>query len=250
MPIGISTEYYTRLEQGRARCPSAQVLDAVARALQLDAETTTHLHALADPVPGRCRASRRVERIRPSLAQLIDTWHDTPAYIEGRYLDILAANPIAITLSPIFAPGSNVLRSVLLNPAAPDVVPDWENGVAALVALLRSTAGADLDAPRLTELVGELSLKNDLFRRLWSSCGSEATDTRTPLSGTNNAVLHQLSQFQVRGVLLDELPGQVRDIAVGPEPGRLHRGLELLGGQRRTRERHPRAAVGVQQRQQ
>ncbi|MBB4932754.1 transcriptional regulator with XRE-family HTH domain [Lipingzhangella halophila] len=166
---GISTEYYTRLEQGRDRHPSAQVLDAVARALTLDAGATAHLHTLADPAPRqRRRARSRSERVRPGLAQLINTWHDTPAYIEGRYLDILAANPIAIALSPVFAPGSNVLRSVLLDPDAREAFPDWEGAVAGLVALLRSTTGADLDTPRLTELVGELSLKSDLFRRLWA----------------------------------------------------------------------------------
>ncbi|MDR7301608.1 helix-turn-helix domain-containing protein [Haloactinomyces albus] len=166
---GISTAYYTRLEQGRDRRPSAQVLDAVARALTLDAGASAHLHTLADTAPRqRRRARSRSERVRPSLAQLISTWHDTPAYIEGRYLDILAANPIAIALSPVFTPGTNVLRSVLLDPDADAVYSDWEGTVAGLVALLRGTTGANLDSPRLTDLVGELSLKSDLFRRLWA----------------------------------------------------------------------------------
>src|SRR6195952_265738 len=67
MLAGISTEYYTRLEQGTDRHPSAQVLDAIARALRLDTDATAHLHELATPTATRRRQSRRAEQVSPSV---------------------------------------------------------------------------------------------------------------------------------------------------------------------------------------
>ncbi|MFQ1000585.1 helix-turn-helix domain-containing protein [Modestobacter sp. SSW1-42] len=168
MLAGISTEYYTRLEQGRDRHPSAQVLDAVARALGLDAASTSHLHDLADPAPRRRRTSRRTERVRPSVAQLLTAWDRTPAFVQGRHLDVLAANPLAVALSPLFRPGTNLLRAVLLEPGLVSPGPEQEATAAELVAVLRSAAGPDVDDPHLAELVGGLSVRSELFRRLWA----------------------------------------------------------------------------------
>ncbi|WP_432824938.1 helix-turn-helix domain-containing protein [Dactylosporangium sp. CA-092794] len=164
MLAGISTEYYTRLEQGRDRRPSPQVLAAIARALGLDEDATAHLHALGAPQAPR----RRPEGVRPGVRSLLAAWHGTPAYVQGPFQDVLAANRLAVSLSPIFAPGGNILRSVLLDPAAQEFLPGWPERVGSLVAALRVMVGPDVDDPRLTELVGELSVKSDLFRRLWS----------------------------------------------------------------------------------
>jgi transcriptional regulator with XRE-family HTH domain len=164
MLAGISTEYYTRLEQGRDRRPSPQVLDAIARALGLDEDAAAHLHALGAPEEPR----RRPERVRPGVQPLLNAWHNTPAYVQGPFQDVLAANRLAVALSPIFAPGSNILRSVLLDPAVQELLPGWQNRVSSLVAALRVMVGPDVNDPHLTDLVGELSVKSDLFRRLWS----------------------------------------------------------------------------------
>jgi transcriptional regulator with XRE-family HTH domain len=166
MLAGISTEYYTRLEQGRDRRPSPQVLDAIARALGLDEDATAHLHTLGAPETPRRRP--RPERVRPGMQPLLDAWHHTPAYVQGPFQDVLATNRLAIALSPIFTPGTNILRAVLLDPAVQEFTPGWQNRVGSLVAALRVMAGPDVDDPRLTDLVGELSVKSDLFRRLWS----------------------------------------------------------------------------------
>ncbi|WP_239097115.1 helix-turn-helix domain-containing protein [Asanoa ferruginea] len=165
MLAGVSTEYYTRLEQGRDRRPSPQVLDAIARALGLDEDATAHLHALGAPQTPR---RRRPERVRPGVQLLLDAWHTTPAYVQGPLQDVLAANRLAVALSPIFTPGGNIIRSVLLDPAVQAFLPGWEERVGSLVAALRLMVGPDVDDPRLTDLVGELSVKSDLFRRLWS----------------------------------------------------------------------------------
>ncbi|AWS46865.1 helix-turn-helix domain-containing protein [Streptosporangium sp. 'caverna'] len=165
MLAGISTEYYTRLEQGRDRRPSPQVLDAIARALGLDEDATAHLHALGTPQEPR---RRRPARVRPGVQPLLDAWHGTPAYVQGPFQDVLAANRLAVALSPVFTPGSNILRSVLLDPTSQESLPDWQNRIGSLVAALRVMAGPDVNDPRLTDLVGELSVKSELFRRLWS----------------------------------------------------------------------------------
>lgn len=107
MLAGVSADYYIRLEQGRDHHPSAQVLDALARAPQLDDDATAHLHSLASPEPQRRRrAPTRPERVPAGILQLLDTWTDTPAYVYGRYMDVLAANPLARALSPFNEPGT------------------------------------------------------------------------------------------------------------------------------------------------
>ena len=185
MLAGISTEYYTRLEQGRDQNPSTQVLDAVARALHLDDDARTHLHQLATPAPARPRAPRRAERVRSSLLQLIDSWHATPAFVLGPHLDILASNAIAQALSPIFTPGTNLLRATILDPAMHELMPDdWEAKVETLIAGLRSTVGPEVEDPRLMELVGELSVKSTAFARIWSR-----HDVR-PLTGGGTHLMH------------------------------------------------------------
>ena len=105
MLAGVSADYYIRLEQGRDQHPSAQVLDALARVLQLDEHASAHLHGLAQPPAQRRRRSSRPERPPAAIVQLIMSWPATPAYIFGRYLDVLAANPLASALAPWFTPG-------------------------------------------------------------------------------------------------------------------------------------------------
>ncbi|MFC0438085.1 helix-turn-helix domain-containing protein [Kutzneria buriramensis] len=194
MLAGISTEYYTRLEQGRDRHPSAQVLDAIARALGLNAEAVAHLHDLANPAPRRRRTPRRAEHVRPSVARLVDSWQHTPAYVQGRYHDVLAANRLAMALSPIYTPGTNLLRAVLLDPSAQALLDEAEANIGAMIALLRASAGADVDDPRLTELVGELSVKSDVFRRLWA----RHEVRRHPGSGTHHIQHPQVGALELR----------------------------------------------------
>jgi transcriptional regulator with XRE-family HTH domain len=189
---GISTEYYTRLEQGRDHHPSAQVLDAVARALQLDEDATAHLHNLAAPPPRRRR--RRSEQVQPSIQRLLASWHTTPAFVQGRYMDILAANPLAIALSPLYKPGVNVLRVAFLDRAVQDLYDDWEARIGGVVSGLRALIGPDVDDPYLTDLVGELSVKSADFRRLWSR-----HDVRPQVGGGVHRFQHpQVGELELR----------------------------------------------------
>jgi transcriptional regulator with XRE-family HTH domain len=165
MLAGISAEYYLRLEQGRDRNPSAQVLDAIAQVLQLDAESASYLVQLAQPT-SRQRPRRR-ERV-PVGVELLLRSVNVPAFVVNKYWDVLAANPLAEALSPLMAPGVNRLVALFTDPAAQEYHPDWEQGTTAVVAQLRADAGADANDARLGSLVGELSLKSDRFRKLWA----------------------------------------------------------------------------------
>jgi len=168
---GVSADYYTRLEQGRDQHPSEQVIDALARALQLDEDATAHLHQLARPAPWRHRAGGAAEvreRVRPGVHALLDAWEHTPAFVTGRHLDILASNALAAALSPLHRVGGNLLRSVFLDPSARDHHPDWDAFAARVVATLRAAVAPNLADSALTDLVGELSLKSDEFRSLWA----------------------------------------------------------------------------------
>lgn len=166
MLSGISADYYLRLEQGRDRNPSPQVLEAIARVLQLDELTTTYLLGLVAEKPRRARRSRR-EVVPPGILALLDTL-PMPAFVEGRYLDVLAANALAGALSPRFAVGHNRLRDFFLDPAEQHFFPDWEQATAYLVAGFRQSVGTDTDDPRFVELVGELSIASPRFTQLWA----------------------------------------------------------------------------------
>ncbi len=163
---GISADYYLRLEQGRDRHPSAQVLTALARVFELDADATAYLLSLADPQPHAARRTAR-RTVPRGILQLLDSL-ELPAFVEDRKFDVLAANPLATALSPAIAPGSNRLRSLFLDDAERALYPDWEQATAGLIASFRASIGSDIADPRIAQLVGELSLRSEHFRRLWA----------------------------------------------------------------------------------
>jgi transcriptional regulator with XRE-family HTH domain len=163
---GISSEYYLRLEQGRDKNPSAQVLDALARALQLDVKATEYLHQLASSTASR-RGHASVEEAADDTEELIEQFA-MPAIVASRCLDVLAANSIARALSPGFAPGQNFLRWRLVDPAARDLYVDWHEATDVVVSGLREAAGSDPDDPRVRRMIEELSAASERFRELWA----------------------------------------------------------------------------------
>lgn len=170
---GVSIDYYTRLERGRETRPSPAVVDALARALLLDAEEHEFLRSLA------ALAARRAPRppaapsrsVRGTVRMLLETVRPNPAYVVSRTYDVLAANPGGAQLHPgLFEWPSrqrNTIRYTFLHPAAPALWPDWEQKARSCVAQLRAIAGSDPDAPDLAALVGELLVKSPHFGRLW-----------------------------------------------------------------------------------
>ena len=234
---GVSTDYYVRLEQGRDRNPSPQVLDALAQALQLDDDATAHLHALAGPERRAHRSTQQPERVPPSIQQLIAGWHCTPAYVQGRRLDVLAANSVATALSPLFTPGVNLLRAAFLEPSVRTLFGDhWEslahNGIAGLRALI----GPDVDDP-LNELVGELSVRSDHFRSLWAR-----HDIRARISGGTRHMYHpQVGELELHYDKF-HLAGADRQMLTvyQAEPGsRSEQALTLLATIAADQQQHP-----------
>jgi transcriptional regulator with XRE-family HTH domain len=122
MLAGISADYYLRLEQGRDPNPSAQVLESLARVLQLDEASTAYLLSLASERPRRLRRRPRKEAVPSGIGKLLDSL-PMPAFVEGRYFDVLAANPLATALSPRLMIGRNRLRDVFLDPAERSLYP-------------------------------------------------------------------------------------------------------------------------------
>jgi transcriptional regulator with XRE-family HTH domain len=164
MLAGISSEYLQRLEQGRDRHPSAEVLDSIARALRMDAKATAHLHQLARSASRLHRAAQ--EHVSAAVAELIDQF-PMPAVVVSRCQDVLAANPIAQALCPGFEVGQNLSRWRFLDPAAKQVYPDWDESTALAVRGLRQGSADDPDDPRLRALISELSSASQRFKQLW-----------------------------------------------------------------------------------
>jgi transcriptional regulator with XRE-family HTH domain len=163
---GISADYYLRLEQGRDRNPSPPVLEALARVFGLDATATQYLLGLSAARPTPPRRPRR-QVVATGVRQLLDALQ-LPAFVESRLFDVLAANRLATALSPSIRPGANRLRSTFLDEDERDLFPDWEQATGGMVASFRSSLGTDVDDPRVAQLVGELSLASERFRRLWA----------------------------------------------------------------------------------
>lgn len=160
---GISVDYYLGLEQGRDRRPSADILRALAAALQLDRTATAYLFTLATPeghvpdVPGNAEVS-------PVLRRMIDSWPVTPAYVQDRTFTVRAANSLARLLSPAFAPGVNLVRTLFLDAGSMEIDPDPRPN---FVACLRGLSRAEVTDQKLVALVDELSEKSEQFRILW-----------------------------------------------------------------------------------
>jgi transcriptional regulator with XRE-family HTH domain len=167
MLAGISADYYLRLERGRDRNPSVQVLESIARVLQLDDDHVAHLLTLvAEPHRPRRRRPRR-ETPPPGALKLLHSLIQ-PAFIEDRYFDILASNDLARALSPRLDAGGNQMRDLFLDPSEQALHPEWKQVTECFIANLRQAVGTDTDDPRFIELTGELSLASPRFRQLWA----------------------------------------------------------------------------------
>jgi transcriptional regulator with XRE-family HTH domain len=164
MLAGISAEYYLRLEVGRDKHPSPQVIDALARALRLDIKATQYLQQLV-AAPGG--STPDLEARAYALAEVVDEI-SMPAILANRYQDVLAANPLACAVSPGFAPGQNFLRWRLLDPAARELYVDWDDATEMAVAGLRELAGPCPNDAHMQAFVAELSSASGRFRELWS----------------------------------------------------------------------------------
>jgi transcriptional regulator with XRE-family HTH domain len=177
---GVSTDWYTRLEKGHINGVSDDVLDAVARALQLDEAERTYLFDLARAGrPANRAPRRRRSTVLPARIQwLLDSMDGSAAFVTNGRMDVLAINSLGRALySPMFSttlPGdegrpANIARFQFLDPSAQDYFPDWDGAANVTVALLRAEAGRDPHNKDLRQLVGELSTLSEEFRARWAA---------------------------------------------------------------------------------
>jgi transcriptional regulator with XRE-family HTH domain len=182
---GVSVDYYTRLERGNLAGASDSVLESLARALQLDEAERAHLFDLARAANATAATRRRppARRIRASVQRILDAMTSAPAIVRNGRSDYVAANRLGHALyAPVFdspAGPPNSARFAFLDSRAPDFYTDWDRNVRDLVAVLRAEAGRNPYDKGLTDLVGELSMRSELFRTLWAS-----HDVRLHLTGT------------------------------------------------------------------
>lgn len=182
MLAGISAEYYVRLERGNLRGVSEDVLDGIARALQLDEAERNHLFDLARAANTSTsrRGARRTaqERVRPVVQRILDSLVGAPAFVRNERLDVLAANQLGEAFyAPLYDDPIrpvNSARFVFLNPKATDFFLDWDTIANDAVGILRAEAGRDPYDKRLSDLIGELSTRSDQFRGPLGSAQREA----------------------------------------------------------------------------
>jgi transcriptional regulator with XRE-family HTH domain len=170
---GVSVDYYVRLERGRNLNVSESVLDAIARALQLNDLERAHLFTLAKPGRAGRRRALPPQRVRPGLQLVLDTLTDVPALVLGRRLDVLASNRMAralytVDFDTVPVRDRNIARLVFLNDVMRTIYVDWEGAARGIVANLHLYAGRHPHDPALAELIGELSVRDQDFRRWWA----------------------------------------------------------------------------------
>ncbi|RAN79251.1 transcriptional regulator [Bacillus sp. SRB_336] len=168
----VSTDYYTRLEQGRNIHPSRSVLHAVARALQMNDAESAHMLDLLEHCGGQPTDPPTAQRVRSSMRQLLEAVGDVPAVVLGRRTDVLVANRMARLLFADFTAlpreQRNFTRWIMLDPGARVLFRDWHGAAADSVAELRADVGRHPGDPAATALVGELAVNSEDFRQWWA----------------------------------------------------------------------------------
>lgn len=174
---GVSVDYYTRMERGNLNGVSESVLEALARALQLDDAERAHLFDLAraanssiTSISARRRPS--AQKIRPGVQRILEAMTGAPAWVRNGRMDFLAANRLGQALyAPLIdspARPANSARFVFLDPRATDFFVDWERAADDIVAILRAEAGRNPYDRKLSDLIGELSTRSETFRTRWA----------------------------------------------------------------------------------
>ena len=211
---GLSVEYYARLERGQIAGASSSVLEALARALQLDETERAHLFDLAraaDGIPTSGRPRRRTATkaaSRPSLQWALEAITDAVAFVRDPQQNLLATNALGRAFySPVIGDGGrlpNLARFQFLDPASRDFYPDWDRFAEMCVGVMRAEAGRDPHDRGLQDLVGELSTRSDVFRRLWAD---------------HNVRTHGAGTKRFHHPLVGELTLAYEELAITAEPG-------------------------------
>jgi hypothetical protein len=231
---GMSTEYYVRLERGNGAGVSEAILDGISRALKLDEAEHAHLYDLVRAAnsganPARRRGPSRSAQVQPNVQQLIDAMADVPVFVQNGRLDAVATNRLGAALfSEMFVLPQrpmNAARFTFLDARAQTFYRDWEANARQIVALLRAEAGRSPYDRVLTDLVGELATRSELFRTLWAS--HDVRVHRTGFKNVHHPVVGDLD-LTFEAMDLTSEPG-LQLLAFSAAPGsRSHDGLHLL----------------------
>ncbi|WP_377267788.1 helix-turn-helix transcriptional regulator [Peterkaempfera sp. SMS 1(5)a] len=237
----VSVEYYAKLERGNLAGASPQVLEAVARALQLDDAERAHLLHLAQAADGSDTLARPRRRgkpwtAHPSLQWTLDAVTAGPAFVRNGRMDLLAANQLARAFyADAYASGPqpNLARFQFLDPVSHRFYPDWDLAADIAVAILRTEAGRDPHDKDLHDLVGELSTRSDEFRTRWG-----AHNVRHHGTGTkrfHHPVVGELT-LAYEGLQMAAAPGLVLTIYTAEPGSPSEEGLRLLASWAATQE--------------
>lgn len=230
---GMSAEYYKRLERGNASGVSDAVIDGVSRALQLDEAEHAHLYDLvraanAGAHPQRRRPTRK-SQLSPSMQQTIDAMSTVPVFVQNGRLDAVATNRLGRALFSVMfdapRPPVNAARFVFLDPRAQEFYQDWQGTTRQIVAILRAEVGRSPYDRQLSDLVGELSTRSDLFRKLWGA--HDVREHRTGIKRVRHPVVGDLDLTFLGMELSSDRSLQM--LVFSAEPGSSsHDGLQLL----------------------
>jgi transcriptional regulator with XRE-family HTH domain len=196
---GVSIDYYVRLEQGRERGPSAQVLETLSGALRLDSDGRDHLYRLAGLAP-LLRPTGAAEDVDDGLADLLNAWPDTPALVYNLAYDVLAANPLGTALYDGFPFSRNLMHLVFSDPGAREFYADWPAVAASSVAGFRLQCGRAPGDPRLRALLTELLTSKD-FAELWArhDARGKSLELKTFCHRQVGPLTLRAQTFEVRG---------------------------------------------------
>ncbi|WP_033344321.1 helix-turn-helix domain-containing protein [Catenuloplanes japonicus] len=208
---GISIEYLTRLERGKDRSPSRQVIDALCVALHLEPEAVRYLHSLVWPIAAADRAD---DEPVPALLRALSRFEGDIAYILGPRFDILARTRVADAfLGP--AVHGNQVEHLFTDPTAADIYPDWDEVATQAVAALRSRARGSHDDPALHAMLDRLRGASEPFARLWSR-----HEIHGSVSGTKRIVHPRFGTITVAwDALTTAYPGDQTIVLYTTEPG-------------------------------
>lgn len=211
---GVSVDYYIRLEQGREKAPSVQVLDALGAALRLDDDGRQHLFRLAGVAP-RLQTPEVPEKVDPALLQVMASWPDTAALVYNRAYDVLAANPLAEALFGDVGVMHNLMLMVFAEPRARVFYVDWQSVAANAVAGFRVGYTAAPSDPRARAVLTELLNTSEEFSELWAhhEARGKSLETKTFHHSEVGVLTVNMQTFAVRSA-----PGQEL-IVYAAEPG-------------------------------